>query len=226
MALKARIKYKSGSFLAGVTENIKPVSDAVVTAIKGAGEQAKIEGRASMARGGFSTRWQNSLRLTVFENNGIDAAARLLHRVPYAGVFEQNGTISGKPTMWVPLPQVQKLFRRGREGGRGKTTTPDDIDALLPAGQKLFPRRGKGGKMLLFAMLEVGVVSGAVQISKLTQRQLKIGSTTRSKKRRLIAVPLFVQEKTVRVKDRSDVTEAVERARDGLADRYFQALKV
>ena len=79
-------------------------------------------GRRAIAQGGgkFLTElnFQNALRAKVYENNRLDSAIFVYHKIPYANIFEVGGTISGKPFLWLPTDVVPdaikspKQFRR------------------------------------------------------------------------------------------------------------------
>lgn len=56
------------------------------------------------ASGNFGERWTAGLHVTV-ENPGAIGNMKLAmsHDIPYAGIFEDGGTIEGNPLLWIPI---------------------------------------------------------------------------------------------------------------------------
>ena len=83
------------------------MAKAATEAMRAVGESVKQRARLDIAQAGFSTKWQNALRLKHFPENGysIDPAAFIYHKIPYAGVFEYGPTtITAKGRyMWIPI---------------------------------------------------------------------------------------------------------------------------
>ncbi|TIV93594.1 MAG: hypothetical protein E5V74_24880, partial [Mesorhizobium sp.] len=98
-----RYSYQQGEFAAAMAAIKDPVGAAGTAAITEAGNLAKAAGRRDIAAAGFSVRWQNALRLNIYPKGraSIDAAALIFHKIPYAGVFENDTLISGKPNLWL-----------------------------------------------------------------------------------------------------------------------------
>src|SRR4051812_37062518 len=87
----------------------RPIARAATLAIKSAAELVKTEGRADIARA-LSQRFANAWRVNVYPKKGTsaDAAVYAFHRIPYAALFEEGGTVHGRPTLWLPLPSAPK----------------------------------------------------------------------------------------------------------------------
>jgi hypothetical protein len=97
--------YINGSFAKAFAEDYTRMATAATQAVTEVAEEAKAKGRASIAAAGFSTKWQNALHSEVFPKTGVslNAAAIIFHKIPYSGIFEDGGTISGDPLLWLPI---------------------------------------------------------------------------------------------------------------------------
>ncbi len=151
---------QTGSFAALSDSAKKRMAHAASGAIKDAAKEIKIRGRASIAQGGFSSRWQNALQAKVYPENGesMDATAFIYHKIPYAGVFEHGATIPGM--LWLPIDANLPLQ------ARGKRWTPHDfVNNIGPL------RSGsKGGKPLLFGQVRVGQAGGVLALPSNAKR--------------------------------------------------------
>jgi hypothetical protein len=108
--------------------------DKVRTAAGGAAQVAAqeilSEGQADIqgAPGNWGSRWPAGLKAEVTEGGG-NIRISVSHMIPYFKIFEEGGTISGKPLLWIPLifaPDAigksagdlpQPLFRVYRKSG-------------------------------------------------------------------------------------------------------------
>lgn len=98
-----------------IRNSIKPITDAAVGALDDAAKEAVKKGRANIRSAGrFSGPWVQGLRSRTYKNNGLDAAALIYHRFGIAGIFEEGGTIRGKPLMWLPIGGRKLLARSGK----------------------------------------------------------------------------------------------------------------
>jgi len=86
-------------------ELLEEIEQAQSGAVRDAAALAVKEGRANIASAGFSSRWQKALTSRFYPNEGVDPAALIFHRIPFAGVFERGITISGRPLLWLPIEQ-------------------------------------------------------------------------------------------------------------------------
>ncbi len=98
-----------------ITSLGRPVAKAAKLAIEDAGEILKTEARAHIRAVGFSKRWANAYRVTVYPKtrDSIDAAAQgLLKHIDYSDIYALGGTIVGSPLLWVPFSTTPKLDNR------------------------------------------------------------------------------------------------------------------
>jgi hypothetical protein len=124
-----------------VRELQRPVAEAATAAVRDAGNAAVKDGRAGIARAGFSQKWQNALRSDVYPKNRVSMrpAAHIRHKIPYAGVFEEGATIPGRPLLWLPLPTVPV-------GPGGRRLTPKKF---IAQGNQLVSVKRPGKRPLL-----------------------------------------------------------------------------
>lgn len=193
------------------------VAEASTAAIFDAGELSKKEGRADIAAAGFSTKWQNALRVDYYPRGkkvSVDAAAVIHHNIPYAEVFESGATIRGNPYLWVPLSSTPK--RVGNE-----RLTPKVYE------QRFGPLRfiKRTGKPPLLA----GEVAGArvrrkgTKISLSSLHRAAVGRTAGTGS--IQVVPLFVGIPLVTIRKRFSIRAIIGRAVDRLGEFYFKHLK-
>lgn len=165
----------------------KLMGEAAVTAFRGMEALAKVRGRANIAAAGFSKRWQNTLRTSIFENHGIDAALRLWHKIPYANVFEDGDTIKPEGKyLWLPVEGLPKKAGRG-----GTALNPSTFERLT--GQPLRYFVGPSGTPMLGATIRVN----AKGPTKVSLSRLKRGEGSSTSKGVLNTVPVFVGIKRV-----------------------------
>lgn len=112
-ALRFAVSVK-GDLPGTLTRLEKPIARASTAAMREAGATLKAEARADIGAAGFSTKWQNALRVDTFPRTGtsIEAAAFLHHKISYSGIFEKGGTITGKPFLWLPLSKTPLMIGR------------------------------------------------------------------------------------------------------------------
>lgn len=213
MSLSIKYSYIKGQFEAAMGGLYTPVAEAATAAIGEAGAMLKLDARAEIAKGGFSKRWQNALRVNTYPAKGkasVNAAAFLFHKIPYADVFETGATIRGKPKLWLPLKTTPKNVagQRMTAGNYVKNVGP------------LISIKSKTGKPLLAARIRTteGRAKKGLSIS-----QLRRG--TAGKQGTIRAVPLFIGVDSVLIRKKFDTTAAAERARDALPGLYFKHLK-
>lgn len=107
-----------------IKEALEEIERQIVTAkeaaVRQAADFAVKEGRANIARAGFSSRWQKALVSNFYPNKDTgDPAALIHHRFPFAGVFERGITIKGRPLLWLPIEQnLPRGVRSPSEYGR------------------------------------------------------------------------------------------------------------
>lgn len=203
------------------------IARAATATIKDAGSLLKNEGRAEIASGGFSPRWQNAWRVNTYPASGvsINAAAFGFHKIPYSLVFEQGARITArKGLLWIPLPTVPK-------DGRKRNYSPR---ALTQSGVDLFSISRPGRKPLLAAKARV---SGGIGQSLGTKRRNQRGRVTfggralslaqlrAGKKGPRQTVPLFVGVNVVTLRKRFNLEGVADSVSARLGSLYFANLK-
>lgn len=208
----ARFRYerKEGEFALAMAAIKDPIAFAGTAAITEAGAIVKREGRQDIAAAGFSKRWQNALRVNVYPRRrlSMNAAALIFHAIQYAGIFEEGGTITGKPRLWLPLKDTPK------RAGRQKMTPALYIRTIGP----LFSIERSGKPPLLAGKIATnrrGSKTGKVSLSALKRGGSGSPSTL---------VPLFIGIDRVNIRDRFSIREISERAAARLAELYLKHL--
>ena len=223
MALGLPYAASKGEFSKAMRELYRPIAKAASAAITEAAADIKTQGRASIARAGFSKRWENAFRINVYPTRGrvsVDAAALAYHRIPYAEIFESGGTIRGKPRLWIPLTAPGKKVQKARgspERFRKEIGPLTYID-----------RRGKPPLLVAPAML------GKAQANKrrphASVRALKRGAAGSQGKRGprtvLRTVPIFVGKESVDIPKKFALLKIVDRHAGRLAELFVKHLKV
>ena len=211
MTLKFKISPPSIPYAESTKGIYKPMARAATAAIKDTTDQAKTLGRASIAAAGFSRKWQGALRGKTFPERGYsaDAAGFIYSKIPYSAIFEEGGTISGSPFLWVPLPNMP--FAKGGRRIQAK-------DYRRKIGHPLYSIRRSGGKPLLGANVRMTDKRArkAVSLSALRRGRNPGG---RGKVR---LVPLYVGIPRAHIEKKFNVKAAVETAMARLPSRYYQ----
>lgn len=190
----------------------KPIEDAATLAVKDVGAFVKLRGRASIAAGGFSGRWQNALRVDVFPKRGTSmrAAAFIFHRIPYADVFERGATIVGKPLLWLPLPTTRGF------GLGGKRITPSDFARRFG---DLFSINRPGHPPLLATRVAGRAGRGARRIKKVTKRGVQKAASAASG-----MVPVFVGIDRAKMPRRFNLRAIYKQAANNLGGYFARRL--
>ncbi len=97
-----------GQLRAAILANQAEMAVAATRAMERTRDLAVSLARDNISAAGFSRRWQAALKGTVFPvgETSISPVAVIKLRIPYASIFEDGGTITGKPLLWLPLPTV------------------------------------------------------------------------------------------------------------------------
>lgn len=211
-ALKFTYSAMQGEFDKAVKAFYRPISQAATAAIKEAAAFVKVRGRAQIAAAGFSAKWQNALRVTVYPRSGAsaDAAAWIYHKIPYAGVFERGATITGSPLLWLPIGNAPQ-----RIGGK-RFTARNYVALIGPLKTIRVP-----GKPPMLAGFVVGRPSATI-----TVRRLKNGNARAALGGRVIAVPLFIGIDVVKIAARFNLSRIFNEAHTNLAGGYLRNLRV
>lgn len=209
MTLRFNLSILTGEFERRMKEMEEPIARAATDAMTEVQADVKREGRANIAGAGFSTRWQNALRVDLYPNKGLvslEPAVFVHHRIPYAGVFEDGATVMGKPLMWVPLPTTPR-----RVGNRKVTPALlGDVD--------LVPFRSKGGTPLLGASIKVPRSQANVERPRVSLSALRRG--TSGSRGVIRTVPLFVGIRAARIPEKIDIAAICATARDSIPRLY------
>jgi hypothetical protein len=191
------------------------IAIASMGAINDAADFIKTQGRANIANAGFSKRWQNAFRVNVYPDKGkrvsIHPALIAWHKIPYAGIFEEGGTITGSPFLWLPLPNVPKTIN-------GKHMSPKNYQRFVG---KLFRfKAGTSRVPLLGGYMAAGARGGGH--TKITVSALKRGNSGKAGKGvRLVPVPLFFGLSSVNMRKRFDLKTVFDRANAQLPQYYL-----
>lgn len=191
MSLRLVTSMLAGEWQRAMDADRQRVTTAAMRTMKATAARVKSEGRSNIAGAGFSSKWQNALRVTVYPTRGqsIDAAVYIRHKIPYAAVFEQGARIAGKPLLWLPLPNVQQRY-----GGR-RMTPKLFVERVGP----LHTIRVTGKRPML-----AGYVLANSDTHRLTVAKLRNGQRASSARRK--SVPVFVGISSVELHKRFDLT--------------------
>ena len=213
MAARFRFDAKKGEFARAMVQIADPIAYAGTSAIIEAGDIVKREGRSDIASAGFSKRWQNTLRVDVYPKRGasMNAAAFIWHKIPYAGVFEDGDTISGKPLLWLPLKSTPQRI------GRSKMTPAGYIKSIGP----LVPINRPGKPPLLAGQIAINR-RGQTTPGKVTLSALRRGNSGKASR----LVPLFIGIPKAKMPDKFSIREITERAANRLGELFVKHLKV
>ncbi|MET3995830.1 hypothetical protein ABID65_007502 [Bradyrhizobium sp. S3.9.2] len=197
--------------VAGDPSMFSTITRAATEAVRDASVELKNIARSNIASAGFSSKWQNAWRVNVYPKSGysLEAAAFGFHKIPYATIFENGGTIRAKSgLLWIALPSAPKI---GRE-----RVTPRK---LAQSGVKLFSMKRPGKTPLLATRLRV---AGSVP-AKFTLAKLRRGVS--GKRGKVQAVPLFFGVNSVTLQKRFNISGVADAVRGRLPDLYLARLE-
>jgi hypothetical protein len=183
--MKVTIKVK-GDFAKLADDERKHAGKALTDTFREGGDKLKQRGRASIAGGGFSTRWQNAFRVKTYPEHGASTAPKIFayHKISYAGQFEDPQPILGSPYLWLPIEKNLPLQ------ARGKRWTPHDF------ANNIGPLRSgrKGGRPLLFGQVTVGLtgVPLALPTSERSRHGDRVRARWQNANKRKAWLPVFV----------------------------------
>jgi hypothetical protein len=200
----------SGSWEKQVADNLAVVKKVGGLAMTKAVDRAKAEGRSSIASAGFSRKWQNALRGTVYPNEGYDAAGTIHHQIPYAGVFEDGASIKGNPMLWLRLRSTPKLINR-------RTLTPSAFSEQVG---RLTSFKGRSGTPLLGVRIRLPGGRNYMP-SKITLAMIRKGLARPTG--RFVTIPLFHGVRQATIPRKFSVRDVCAAARDSLPQYYAEA---
>lgn len=217
--------YRVGEFAqlqAGVKRR---VARAATGAIREGAKLAVQAGKATIAGGGLSRKWQSALHAHVHPSAGdsLHPYAEVTSKISYAGIFEHGGTIHGNPLLWLPLSNTPL-------GQGGKPMSPAHFSQRFGANLVTIKRRG--GAPLLGVVVHQ---TSRQAKGKLTGKRLKsaiaaygpvseLGLAGAGKTARM--VPLYVGVPQVTDPVKTNVAGAVRAAAEDLGklySKYFEA---
>ena len=104
MPLTLSYSSREGEVQRSLEELQQPIASALAGAMKEAGDLIRKRGRDNIRGAGFgSRRWVEGFQVEVTPADSFDASLRVFHRIGFAGIFEEGGTITGKPLLWLPI---------------------------------------------------------------------------------------------------------------------------
>lgn len=215
----------ASDFAIAVQSLSAPVAKAATIAIKKAGELLKAAARSHIASAGFSVKWQNAYRVTVYPTKGysVDAAAFGLFRgIKYSDIFELGGRITAhKGMLWLPFPTTPLVDRRHSQA------SPKDYKNK---GVKLVSFKSKAGVPLLAAPVSMSRSQASRKIIKLSFSEIKAGAKKQRKGAKNVSfvnknVPLFHAVKSVSIKKKLSINKIREQIQNQVPGLYYQAIQ-
>lgn len=205
----------TGQFEQAVEDIKRTIATAATGGIREAAEFIKTAGRANIASAGFSKKWQNAFRVNVYPSKTISLhpAALAYHKIPYAGIFESGGTISGSPLLWLPLPNVPTKIG-------GAHMTPANYVRMIGPLHTIY----RPGRVPLLAGYIIGGRGAGITISKLKAGAR--GARGGGGGVRLISVPLFFGLNKVTLAKRFNLQPIFQQAVSQLPGYYQKNLRV
>jgi hypothetical protein len=195
-SLKVFVEAAAGQFDKAMAEATKDLSVGAMKAANIAADMAKREGRANIAAAGFSQKWQNTLTTIVYPQKTLSPQPSVLlySKIKYSNIFEEGGSISGHPFLWLPLPSAPPRIGRAR-------VTPALYASHVG---KLFTIQQPGKPPLLAAKIRTGKTGkrGGVQLR---------------------TVPMFVGISTVSIADKFAIREVAAKVADQLPEIFAGA---
>lgn len=192
------------------------IAGATQAAFRDLAKQVQQGGRAEIARGGFSRRWQIGFVTSLVPPRPTPGAIGLTmrgrHRAGFMNVFERGASIRGKPLLWIPTSAAP-----ARIGG--KRPTPRRYQQQI--GRLQFVRRAGKPALLMGQSLKAIAPGRHATVSQLrTGARHSDARRGGQRGRRTVSVPMFVGMPAVRIRDRFDVSAVYERGRQALPGLY------
>jgi len=171
-------------------QEARVLAKAVTKVFKTGGQLLQSQGRAAIGAGGFGGKWQSAWVVKTYPKSGARLSPKIcaVHKIGFAGEFQDPETLVGKPFMWLPIEQNLP--------GSGNWT-PAKYRKLV--GPLRGGRRG-AGRPLLFGQVAVGRNGRALK------RKQHPGAAVRK-----TWLPVFVGVRSVRDPKRFDLVALAER---------------
>lgn len=209
MSLKLVYQAAIGQYEKAMSEIRTEIATAATASFRELGETIKKNGRANIGAAGFSQKWQNALRVTVYPANGkksVSPAIYITHNIRYAEIFEKGGSIAGKPLLWLPLSNMKAKLGTRRATPRNITREMGNILFRIKNTNllafKYYAPKGQGS--LLVKDVSRAMLRSAVRTTRNSRRKAKPGMT-------LTTVPVFHGVSSVKIKKRFDLLTGFKR---------------
>jgi hypothetical protein len=206
-----------GAYAKDVMEWQKPMAKAATGAFRDAAKLIEGGGRAAIAAGGFSLRWQKGFRVTVTPKQAsLKPTLRGRHTLGFANIFQTGGTIRGKPLLWIPLSG-------GPAKLGGKRLTP----RLYASQIGPLHRINRPGKPPLLAgtALRPPVNGRATTVAQLRNGARHETAAKGQRRRKVYSVPVFVGVPVVKIHQRFDVARVYGQVHAQLGELYARRLE-
>jgi hypothetical protein len=199
--MKITLKQISGDIVKALEADNERIARVATATFREGARIIKEEGRAAIAAGGFSSRWQNALRVKNYPERGNSASPAIFvyHKIKYAGQFEDPQPVIGRPLLWLPIDRNLPL-----QAG-GKRWTPADFV------KSVGPLKGgrHGSKPILFGQVKVSRSGSVLALSR------RVTKNNRKK-----WLPVFVGVPSVKDPKRFDIGAVTRRVGDALVEVY------
>jgi len=206
-----------GDFAKSMEDASNRVARTATKTMREVGVLSKSAGRTAIAAGGFSTKWQNALRVKNYPPTGIslDPVVYLYHKIPYAAVFQTGAIIVPKAAtrLWLPLPAAPRK-PDGRQlspqqyidivGPLAKIIRSGKSPLLVGRSAKITNRTGGGGRFG-----RIRTISGT-----------RLGVRPMGQ-----SIPLYVGISSVTIGQKFDVIGAVRREAAQIPEIYSRKMK-
>lgn len=201
--MKISLKVVSGDVAAVANDERKRIAQALTGAFKKGASSLKSRGRAAIAAGGFSSRWQNGFRVDVYPKSGISTSPRIFsyHKIKYAGQFQDPEPVNGSPYLWLP---IEKNLPGGTHWSPGKYTR---TIGPLKSGRA-------GSRPILFGQISVGRGNKPLKLTR--NGGVRVRKTAVSK----VWLPVFVGVRSVTDPRRFDLNAEAAKVAAELGDIF------
>lgn len=221
--IKFSIDVKATELASAVLDMRKPVAHATTEAIVRAGRNVVSHGAADISRGVRSKKLPKSWSARYFpgkskgrpQRESVDAAVFTYSKVSFMTIFEDGGTVRGKPYLWIPLQGTPAFVGKGLTRA---AITPQRAEAQ---GIKLFSIAHPGKRPLLAA--KINASRSVAQRGRVLTPTLKRLRSSRGKA--TVTIPLFFGVKSVTIKKKFHLGQIANREADQLENYYAAALK-
>ena len=220
MTAKFSIIDAGGNALKKAIQNMDfPIKNAATAAVTLAGINTRDKGRANIGGAGFSSKWQNTWKLKLYQVTPpqVDAAAWIYHLIPYSGIFQTGGVIRPRLRKYLWIPLRTTIQKYGRKHISPEQLVREDHIALFPILRQ--------GKVPLLAAKLKGRVSRRVKNVSLRTLRKRAQKTSDAPTSGLTTVPLFFGVNRVAVRKRFQLDEIAQAEANKLPEYYFANLK-